>query len=127
MEGVMIMATVDPRWDPTILEFMSEFKQKFGFPADLLDVPLHYASVQIIEQAIEKAGSLDPEKIREALTKETFNTVYGEVRYLQQDGRWISTARPIIMQYINGEFRGIWPADKATAQPILPWSKGGKK
>jgi branched-chain amino acid transport system substrate-binding protein len=127
MEGVMIMATADPRWDPATPKFMKEFEEKFGFPADLLDVPLHYASVQILEQAIEKAGSIDPEKIRDVLTHENFKTIYGEVRYLQQDGRWISSARPVIMQFINGEFYTVWPQDKATAQPVLPWAKGTKK
>ncbi len=123
LSGIMIMGTVDPAWDPEIPKFMTEFEKKFGFPADILDVPLHYASVQILEQAIEKAGSLNPEKIRDVLTRETFNTIYGEVRYLQQDGRWISSASPVILQFINGEFRTVWPLNRATAQPVLPWTK----
>ena len=123
LSGIMIMGTVDPAWDPEIPKFMTEFEKKFGFPADILDVPLHYASVQILEQAIEKAGSLNPEKIRDVLTRETFNTIYGEVRYLQQDGRWISSAGPVILQFINGEFRTVWPLNRATAQPALPWTR----
>lgn len=40
-----------------------------------------WASLEILEQAIEKVGSLDHKKLRDAIASETFQTVVGAVKF----------------------------------------------
>jgi len=81
-----------------------------------------YASVQILAKAIEKAGSLDREKIRNALVTTDMVTVKGPVKF-RQDG----PAEVIfgLRQWQNGKQQIVWPPDIATSKVLLapPWSK----
>ncbi len=43
--------------------------------------PLYWAGLEFWKQAVEKAGTLDQDKIREIMATETFNTVLGPTYY----------------------------------------------
>lgn len=73
-----------------------------------------YASLQVLQQAIEKVGDIDRKAVVETIAKETFQTIHGPMKFEQQ--RWKSW---MLGQWQNGEFVGVGPADKPGAQPIL--------
>jgi branched-chain amino acid transport system substrate-binding protein len=82
-----------------------------------------YSSVQVLQQAIEKAGTLDRKKIRDVLASDTFDTVIGPVKFVHQ----VNIQSPgEVGQWQNGEFEVVAAKEKRTAQPIYPkppWPK----
>jgi len=76
-----------------------------------------YSSVQVLEQAIEKAGTLDRRKIRDVIASSTFDTVIGPVKYVDQ----INVQSPgEVGQWQNGAFEIVAAKEKRTAKPIYP-------
>jgi len=76
-----------------------------------------YSSVQVLEQAIEKAGTLDRKKIRDVIASETFDTVIGPVRFENQ----FNVQSPgEVGQWQNGAFEVVAGKEKRTAEPIYP-------
>lgn len=84
-----------------------------------------YASGQILQQAIEAAGTLDPASVQEAIARGEFNTILGNVKFTNQ----FNTVYPgNIGQWQNGEFVIIDPGENRQADPIYPkpeWPAGG--
>lgn len=62
-------------------------------------VPAIYAEMQVLQQAITKAGSLDQDKIVEILRKDTFKTVFGDIKF-GPDGEW-AKPRILFVQFQN--------------------------
>ena len=76
----------DPRKNPAAKEIVAEFKAK-NFDPEAYTL-YSYAAVQIIKQAAEKAKSLDPKKVAEAMhSGMTFNTVIGPIAYDKKGDR----------------------------------------
>lgn len=50
-----------------------------------LHVALGYDAVSMYVQAVQKAGSFDPDKVKQALETATFKSVFGEARFGQAD------------------------------------------
>ena len=70
-----------------------------------------------MQQAIEKAGTLNREKIRDVLASETFETVIGPVKYVDQ----FNVQSPgEVGQWQNGAFEVVAAKEKRTAAPIYP-------
>ncbi|MBN2040718.1 MAG: amino acid ABC transporter substrate-binding protein [Spirochaetes bacterium] len=85
-------------------------------------VGLYYALCQILFQAIEKAGSTDPVKVRQAITDNEFNTVNGKVKY---DGRGVALYTSGNFQWMNGKQQNIYPFNlaKYKIKAAPPWKK----
>jgi branched-chain amino acid transport system substrate-binding protein len=60
--------------------FHDAYVKKFNEKPDYLDTVLAYMSCEILEQAVAKAG-LDREKLRQAISTMTFDTINGPVRF----------------------------------------------
>ena len=76
-----------------------------------------YASGQILETAIKKAGSLDREKIRVILSSMDTISILG--RY-GVDKRGMQTKHfNIIVQWQNGKKKVVWPDELKTSDPIF--------
>jgi branched-chain amino acid transport system substrate-binding protein len=73
--------------------------------------------VQIIAGAIEKAGTLDREAVRNAISAIDVNTVIGPVTF-NEDGTG-NVLNPLI-QWQGGKMELVWPAEHATAQLVYP-------
>ena len=79
VEGTLMSFGPDPRKNPAAKDIVAEFKAK-NFDPEAYTL-YSYAAVQIIKQAAEKAKSLDPKKVAEAMhSGMTFNTVIGADR-----------------------------------------------
>ena len=76
------------------------------------------------QKAIEKAGSLDPTKVRDALAALDVMTYYGRVKF---DARGVNIYKPMgVEQYQpDGKKYTVWPQDVAEKPAIYPmpaWS-----
>ena len=76
-----------------------------------------YAANQVLQQAIEQTGSLDREKIKEAMATLTFPTVIGPVQFVKQ----FNIQSPgEVGQWQKGAFEIVAAKEKRTAQPEYP-------
>lgn len=96
---------------PGVAELNAKYEAEFGRPADLLTGPA-YACVQLLADAIERAGTLDRDAIREALVAADMTTVVGPVTF-NEDGTG-NVLNPM-SQWLNGQLELVWPAEHATA------------
>ena len=70
------------------------------------------------QYAIQNAGSIDPQKIRDALASLDIMTFYGEVRF---DSTGANTYKPMAtIQIQNGTLVTVYPSDVANAQLTYP-------
>ena len=76
-----------------------------------------YAAVQILASAIESAGSLDRDAIRDAIAATDMDTVVGPVTF-NDDG----TGNVVVpmLQYQQGKIELVYPLDMATADLVFP-------
>ena len=81
-----------------------------------------YALCQILWQAIEKAGTLDSAKVRQAVLDNEFETVNGKVKY-DKDGVAIFTSTA--SQWWNGKQMTVYPFkwSKYKIKLAPPWDK----
>jgi len=75
------------------------------------------SSYLVMVQAIEKAGAVDREKVREALTKGTFKAPPGDITF-DETGFPNNGAFTIQMQ--EGKVAVVWPQDRATGKLVWP-------
>ncbi|SNT55111.1 branched-chain amino acid transport system substrate-binding protein [Asanoa hainanensis] len=82
---------------------------------------LAYDSVRVIAAALEKAGSAEPAKVRDAIASGEVPTLIagpGTIKF-GPTGENLN-ATPILMQVQGGAPKQVFPADKAEAQPTYP-------
>jgi branched-chain amino acid transport system substrate-binding protein len=118
VEGIMGAGA----WNPKVpyagaKEYYDRHLKRWGKEPDGWGSAPAYASLQILEQAIEKVGSLDRKKIRNAIATMTFPTVIGPVSFTNQ----FTTQSPgEVGQWQNGVFEIVSAKQKRTAEPIFP-------
>ena len=120
IEGVMGEGAWNTKSSPAAKDFVDRYTKRY--PKETLDWwghNVYLAGLEVFQQAIEKAGTLDQKKIREILVKEKFNTILGptwfENQMLAKD-----CYQGQIGQWQNGIFEVIDPGPKRTAAPIYP-------
>jgi branched-chain amino acid transport system substrate-binding protein len=101
---------------PGVKELNEAHQKKLGRPADPIAGPA-YACVQILAAAVGKAGSLDRDKIRDAIAATDMTTVIGPVKF-RPDGTGIVNA--VFLQWLDGKQELVWPKDSATKPLVYP-------
>ena len=76
-----------------------------------------YAILQVLEQSVEGAKTLDQEKLKAYIYSHEFKTVAGNIKY-QEDGTPVFSQ--ILLQYIKGKNEVIWPKQFQTSAPVIP-------
>lgn len=99
-----------------VKELNEKHQRAFGRPADVITGPA-YASVQILADAVTRAGSLDRTKIRDAIAATNLMTVEGPVRF-RPDGTGV--VQVVFLQWQRGKQELIWPKEFATAPFQFP-------
>ena len=120
-DGVVTVGHWSPHqaaW-PRAKPFFDAYVAKFETRPDYLDSALAYMSVEILEQAVATAG-LDKEKLRQAISSTTFDTINGPVRF---DGVQNAVTPTMFLQLQAGEIQIVWPPSEATAAytPKAAW------
>ncbi len=98
--------------------FQSYFKKHVemtGQEPDRWGSPVTYAALQILQQSIERAGTLDRAAVIEQIKKGSFETVNGTMKFTDQQWNdlWL------VGQWQNGEFHGVAPGSKTGAKKVL--------
>ncbi|MEW5871292.1 MAG: amino acid ABC transporter substrate-binding protein [Chloroflexota bacterium] len=101
---------------PGVEALNEKYQAEFGRPAEPLTGPA-YACVQIFANAIELAGTLDRQVIRDAVSITSMTTVIGPVSFNPDGTGYV--LNPMV-QWQNGKLELIWPLDQATAPFLYP-------
>jgi branched-chain amino acid transport system substrate-binding protein len=124
IEGVMGGGAWNAKTSPGAKEFVDKFVAKFGEEPDYWGGLYYWASLQHLQKAIEKAGTLDQKKIRDIMATEKFDTALGP--YWYDKDRFFVNHPGEIGQWQKGVFEVIDPGEKRTAPPEYPkppWPK----
>lgn len=79
--------------------------------------PMALAAFQVIEQAVNGAGTVDPEPLADYMYDNTFPTASGELDF---DEFGIPAYHGSLLQYVDGEVVKVWPEEEATAEAVYP-------
>ena len=120
IEGVMGEGAWNTKSSPAHKEFHERYlKQNAPSTEDWWGHNVYWAALQVFQQAIERAGTLNQKKIRDIIANEKFNTILGPTWFENQ-----MLARECyagqIGQWQKGIFEVIDPGPKRTAKPIYP-------
>lgn len=115
VEGVMGIGGIDPD-NPANAAYRERHQEMIGAPADSWASVVTYASLEMLQQAIERVG-LDREAVTRELATGTFETAAGTITLENNQLRdlwWVG-------QWQGGEFVAVAPADREGAsEPQLP-------
>ena len=101
----------------TAREYAELFKREYGYEPDY-HPPQSTAALQVFHRAIQKAGSLDPEKVRAAIAATNIMTAYGPVKF---DARGVNVGkRMAVIQIQDGRPMVVYPATGAERKLIYP-------
>ena len=105
---------------PKAKELGKRYYKEFGKHS--VGAGMYYAVCQILWQAIEKAGTLDSAKVRQAVLDNEFNTVMGKVDY---DEKGIALFPTACFQWWKGKQRIIYPFEysKFKVKISPPWDR----
>lgn len=118
IEGVMGTGAWNPNVDaPGAQEYFDRHVEMFEAEPDRWASASCYATGQVLQQAIEMAGTLDSTAVRDAIATGEFETILGTVHF---DNQINQTYPGSIGQWQNGEFEIIAPAENRTADIIYP-------
>jgi branched-chain amino acid transport system substrate-binding protein len=116
VDGVLGIGGVNPD-DPKFQEYRKRHVDVTGQEPDRWASPVTYASLEILQQAIERVGSIDREAIIKEIQTGTFDTVAGQIKF----DRNVNTSVWWAGQWQNGEFYGLAPASLGpTHEPVAP-------
>ncbi len=116
-----------PGWNyglkaPGVAHLNKVYQAKYGRPADVMVGPA-YACVQILANAIKRAGNLNPTAIRNAIATTHMQTVMGPISF-RKNG--MGRVTYYMVQWQHGKQMLVWPKNVATAPlvyPMPPWNK----
>ncbi len=111
--GTVTMGHWSPKREewPNAKKFNDAFVERYKHEPDYLNASLTYLSLEILEQAVAKAG-LDKEKLREVISTETFSTINGNIKF---DGVQNTITPVAFLQIQDGSLELVWPDSLATS------------
>ena len=114
-------------WDyhlkfPAVEKFTIDYKAAYG------DLPepsagTAYTLIQVLNDALQRAGTLEKDKVRDAIAATNMMTVMGPMKFKptgQGEGKYLQVAQ----QWQNSKKELIWPKEQASAPlayPMPPW------
>ena len=104
-----------------VADIRKRFEKEYGKPMETASV-LSYQAVMVIAQALDEAGSDDPEKVRDAIADiqvdDPLLAFDGPITFDETGQN--ENATVIVMQTQKGNVEQVFPDDFATAKPIYP-------
>jgi branched-chain amino acid transport system substrate-binding protein len=114
-EGVMGIGGWDGDSAP-IKDYLARHKASAGgAEPDRWASAVTYASLQMLQQAIERVGKIDRPAVIKDLQTGTFDTVIGKVKFENN----LPTKYWWVGQWQNGEFYGVGPSTNEGAKPAI--------
>ncbi len=105
------------RWFGSAEQYARLFEQQYHYEAPY-QAAESSAAVLAFADAFERAGSFDPDKVRDALAATDLMTFYGPLKF---DGSGKNIAKSMVLYQVQGgKFRVVAPARWASSRIILP-------
>ena len=129
VEGIMAEGAFNEKSSAGTADLVKRIKTRYGKeqPIDWWGHAVYWAAMEVWEQAIERAGTLDQDKIREIMATQTFKTILGPETKFDELGLLTKESYTgQIGQWQNGIFEVIDPGPRRTAEPQYPkapWAK----
>ncbi len=116
-------------WEPMlktngVADFVRRFKTKYGYEPTYL-AAAGYGAGQLLEAAAKRAGSVEADRLRRALSELDTSTVFGRYK-VDANGRQVGKPS-LIVQWINGERELVLPDDVATSKIAYPFKDWGRR
>jgi branched-chain amino acid transport system substrate-binding protein len=109
---------------PGASDFVESYRKEFPGAELSYHSAAGYGSCQVLMQAIRRAGSLESEKVRDAMLTMDLNTVFGAFK-VDRDGLQIAH-KVVMFQWQDGKKVIVWPEELAPGKPRFPtppWSR----
>ncbi|HEY3062541.1 MAG TPA: amino acid ABC transporter substrate-binding protein [Chloroflexota bacterium] len=98
--------------------YNAQYKQTFNYEPAYQSAESTACGVAFVK-AIEKAGSIEPDKVRDEIAKLNFTSFYGQIKF---DERGINVTKPMAVEQWQGSKRvTVWPADVAEGKAVWPF------
>lgn len=105
------------RWFGTADEYAQRFEKELGYPAPY-QAAESSAAVLVFADAFARAGSLDPEKVRDAISSTDLMTMFAPIKF---DSTGKNIAKQMVMyQVLNGAYRVVAPTKWAETKLVWP-------
>jgi branched-chain amino acid transport system substrate-binding protein len=105
----------------TAQDYAADFKKRFGADAEYHSAEGAAACLALV-LAVEKAGSADPKKVRDALASLDTPSFFGPIKF---NSRGQNVTKPMsAIQIQNGAVKTVFPKEQAEAK--LQWPAGGQ-
>jgi len=115
---------------PWTMKFVDAYKKKYNVEPEGYGTSSSYMAVYTLKDAIERAGTLDSDKVVEALKKTDLDGVYGRIRFDPKTHQVIPSLDPkegavgTIFQWQAGKRVVVFPGKIAMGEILLPpWMK----
>jgi branched-chain amino acid transport system substrate-binding protein len=82
-------------------------------------VGMGYSAGLIIGQALEKAASADPKKLRDVIASTEFSVPMPGGKIAFDETGLNRTLVPIMVSWVDGRLRTVWPKEFQTTKPVL--------
>jgi len=98
--------------------FVSLFKKNYKYDPDYHNASA-IAGIAVFKNAIERANTLDPMKVRDAIAATSLNTIYGHVKF-SPNGQIMGTS--VALQIQGGNVYQVYPnGSKTPVYPVPCW------
>jgi len=115
-EGVVGMGSWNTKTSADAKAYFDAHVKKFNKEPDRWASGHCWAGLQILQQAVSKAG-LDRKALREQIATSEFKTILGPMRF---EGSENASVPGTVSQWQSGEFEVVWPTNRATAKLMVP-------
>ena len=105
------------RWFGTAEQYAQRFEKEFGYPTPYQSAE-STAVVLVFADAFERAGSIDPEKVRDAIASTDLMTMFAPIKF-DSTGKNIAK-QMVLYQVLNGTYKVVSPRKWAETKPVWP-------
>ncbi|HIF09147.1 MAG TPA: branched-chain amino acid ABC transporter substrate-binding protein, partial [Sneathiellales bacterium] len=114
-EGILGAGGINPG-NAAMLDYIKAHKESQNVAPDSWASGMVYATLQILEQAIEAVGKIDNPAIIKYIDTNSFDTVVGTITFKDQNNEKFWT----VGQWQDGVFVGVNSEGRPGAQTIIP-------
>ena len=119
--GVNVFSTTTA-WPTQDNEGVKDLADHFKTELDVDVLPAYgagaYSILQVLQQAVEGAETLDQQELRQYVADNEFSTAIGDIKYAE-DGTVEFGA--LLVQFQEGGNQVVWPEDVATGDAVVPF------
>jgi branched-chain amino acid transport system substrate-binding protein len=122
-EGVLCASQWDrklaykDKWFGSADDYAKLFEKEFKYPAPY-QAAESTASVLVFADAFARAGSFEPEKVRDAISATDMMTFYGPIKF---DPTGKNVAKPMVLyQVLGGDYKVVAPTKWAETKLVFP-------